>query len=354
MSIKWYNIFMNKKFVAIDLFCGVGGLTHGLQKAGIDVRVGIDNDNTCKFAYEKNNRSKFIEKDIKDIKGKDLKHYYKGADVKVLVGCAPCQTFSTHSIKIKKNKDLESDTRWGLLTEFSRLVSELQPDIVSMENVPLLEKENVFKNFKKVLSDMGYLVNYRIVDCSKYGMPQKRRRLVLLASRIGMVEVPEPTNKKKTVKDVIGHLPRISQGKACKRDSLHVASKLTPINIERIKCSKAGGTWRDWPKKLRVNCHKKNSGSTYSSVYGRMGWDKPSPTITTQFNRYGTGRFGHPTQNRALTLREGAMLQTFPKKYKFFKDIDDTSKVKIGIHIGNAVPVELGKIIGKQIVKSTK
>ncbi len=343
---------MDKKFVAIDLFCGIGGLTHGLIKAGIDVRAGIDNDVTCKFAYEDNNDSKFIESDIKNIKGKDLEKYYRGADVKILVGCAPCQTFSTHSIKIRKNKNLKEDIRWSLLKEFSRLVSELKPDIVSMENVPLLEKQKVFSNFKNSLLKLGYDVKYKIINCSKYGMPQKRRRLVLLASRIGEIDIPEANNKKKSVRDVIADLPRVLPGRVNKKDPLHVAPSLTLINIERIKYSKPGGTWRDWPKKLRVNCHKKNSGSTYSSVYGRMAWDKPSPTITTQFNRYGTGRFGHPVQNRALTLREGAILQTFPKKYRFFKDINNISKTQIGIHIGNAVPVELGRIVGKAIIKT--
>ena len=200
-----------KKIVAIDLFCGVGGLTHGLIKAGIDVRAGIDNDGTCKFAYEKNNSSEFIKESIRNIKGKNLKKYYKGADVKVLVGCAPCQTFSTHSTKLRKQFDLKKDKRWNLLTEFSRFIDDLKPHIVSMENVPLLLKQKVFIDFKNNLLKSGYEVSYEIVNCSKYGMPQNRRRLVLLASKMGKIEIPKPNNKIKTVNNKINslHAPKL-------------------------------------------------------------------------------------------------------------------------------------------------
>ena len=341
-----------KKIVAIDLFCGVGGLTHGLIKAGIDVRAGIDNDETCKFAYEKNNSSEFIKESIRNIKGKNLKKYYKGADVKVLVGCAPCQTFSTHSTKLRKQFDLKKDKRWNLLTEFSRFIDDLKPHIVSMENVPLLLKQKVFIDFKNNLLKSGYEVSYEIVNCSKYGMPQNRRRLVLLASKMGKIEIPKPNNKIKTVKEVLTKFDSIKAGEMSLSDSLHVSPKLSSINLKRIKKSKQGGTWRDWPKDLIVKCHKKKTGSTYSSVYGRMNWDKPSPTITTQFNRYGTGRFGHPKQNRALSLREGAVLQTFPKNYKFIENKNSFSETKIAKHIGNAVPVELGKVIGRAIINN--
>ena len=341
----------SKKLKAVDLFCGVGGLTYGLKNAGIEVVAGVDNDETCKFAYEKNNKSKFINKDIRDLKKQDIAPLFKGADVKILVGCAPCQTFSTHSTKLRKNGGLKSDSRWTLLNEFSRLIKEVKPDVVSMENVPLLNKQYIFKKFEKDLKSLKYNVNYKIIDCSKYGVPQKRRRLVLLASKNKEINILEPKNHIKTVRDTIELLPKISSGKFCKKDYLHTSSKLSDLNIKRIKKSKPGGTWRDWPFDLRADCHKKKTGSTYSSVYARMEWDKPSPTITTQFHRYGTGRFGHPTQNRALSLREGALLQGFPKGYDFIENKRNFSTVKLGIHIGNAVPPKLGEIIGKSIIR---
>ena len=241
----------------------------------------------------------------------------------------------------RQNGELKKDERWNLLKEFTRLIRELNPDIVSMENVPLLEKQGVFRRFKNSIKKDGYEIEYRIVDCAEYGIPQKRRRLVLLASKIGKISLPNIKTKQKTVKDAIKGLPKIKAGSFHKKDPIHLASNLIDLNLERIRLSKPGGTWRDWPEELRAECHRKKTGSTYSSVYARMEWNKPSPTITTQFYRFGTGRFGHPTQDRALSLREGAILQTFPKEYKFVEKENNFSSVRLGIHIGNAVPPKL-------------
>ena len=179
-----------------------------------------------------------------------------------------------------------------------------------------------------------------------YGVPQNRKRLVLLASKFGAIELPQPNEQIKTVRDAIGTLPQIQAGETCCRDKLHSARSLSKINIERIKQSKPGGTWRDWDQCLRLKCHSKSSGKTYPSVYGRMLWDKPSPTITTQFYGYGNGRFGHPEQNRAISFREGALLQTFPSDYIF----NPTATAReLGMQIGNAVPVKLAEIIGLAI-----
>ena len=341
---------------AVDLFCGVGGLTYGLQKSGIKVSAGVDSDVTCKYAYEHNNNSTFIGEDIRNVQGKDLEKFYGKNDVKILVGCAPCQTFSAHSIKARKKKDLTKDCRWNLLKDFSRLIQEVGPEVVSMENVPLLQKQKVFEDFVRNLKKLGFFVSYEIVDCSLYGIPQKRRRLVLLASRIGKISLREPKRsvRKRKVKDVIGGVECISAGERSEKDFLHQAASLNKDNFKRIQKSKPGGTWRDWPEDLRTDCHRKKTGSTYSAVYGRMEWDKPSPTITTQFYRYGTGRFGHPEEDRALSLREGALLQTFPKKYDFVEDKTNFSMVRVGVHIGNAVPPKLGEIIGETIKNHVK
>lgn len=336
---------------SVDLFCGVGGLTHGLLKSGIKVRAGVDLDTSCKYAYEANNKAKFIEANISKVTGEQLKKYWKDDEVKVLVGCAPCQPFSPHTNKIK---DKEQGSKWNLLNEFIRLVKETEPDIVSMENVTNLSNKKIFKNFVSRLKRLGYKVQHHNVYCPNYGIPQKRRRLVLLASKFGHINIIAPTHKKekhKTVRDAIAHLEPVESGERSKKDILHFTTRLTEINIKRIKASLPNGTWEDWDKSLRLECHKKESGKTYKSVYGRMSWNEPSPTITTQFYNYGTGRFGHPEQDRALTIREASILQSFPAKYKFVEKNKEVSITKIGTHIGNAVPVNLGFAIGKSILK---
>ncbi|MDD2890223.1 MAG: DNA (cytosine-5-)-methyltransferase [bacterium] len=340
---------MENKFVAIDLFCGIGGLTNGLQQAGIKVIAGIDNDASCKYAFETNNDSRFIEGDISKITGEYLNGLYPKDAIKILVGCAPCQTFSQHTLK---NKNREKDERWGLLYHFLRLIKESSPDIISMENVPQLRKYSVFHDFVEGLKEEKYFVYYRLVDCQKYGIPQRRIRLVLLASKKKTLELVPETHEPKDyvpIKEVIRHLPSIKAGETYRKDPLHKSLKLSPVNKERIKHSKQGGSWLDWDDDLKLECHKRKGGATYKSVYGRMKWNQPAPTITTQFYSYGTGRFGHPTQNRAISLREGAILQTFSENYKFCPEGSEVFFSEIGRHIGNAVPVELGKIIGKSI-----
>jgi len=341
-----------RKLVAVDIFCGIGGLTYGLQQSGINVVAGIDSDSSCKYAYEENNNAKFIEKDIKNVTGKEINKLFPKNSIRILVGCAPCQTFSQHTTKIKNR---EKDDRWGLLYQFLRLIQESEPDIISMENVPQLRKYPIFDDFVNGLKKEGYLVVYKVAYCPRYGIPQTRKRLLLLASKIGEIDFINETNDPSnypSIRSKIKHLPKIKDGEISKKDALHRTWKLSKINKKRIKNSKPGGSWLDWNEELRLECHKKKGGSTYKAVYGRMSWNKPSSTITTQFFSYGTGRFGHPEQNRAISLREGAILQTFPEDYKFFKDEEKIIFTQIGRHIGNAVPVKLGKIIGESIKNS--
>ncbi|OGU80357.1 MAG: DNA (cytosine-5-)-methyltransferase [Ignavibacteria bacterium RBG_16_35_7] len=341
---------------AIDLFCGIGGLSYGLKKAGIPVVAGIDSDDSCRYAFEKNVEGDFLAKDIAKIKGKEIKKkYWLEKDViKILVGCAPCQPFSPYTNKIK-NKKISS--RWRLLNEFSRLIEEIKPEIVSMENVPNLSNQKIFKDFVTFLNYHNYFVTYSNFYCPDYGIPQKRLRLVLLASKYRKIEFISRTHTPEnyiSLRKAINHLSPIGSGEICESDPLHRTMRLSEINLKRIKASKPKGTWLDWEKDLRLKCHKKKSGNSYQSVYGRMSWDEPSSTITTQFYNYGTGRFGHPEQNRAITIREAAILQTFPIGYKFYKKKEDISIVRLGIHIGNAVPPRLGYVIGKSILKHIK
>lgn len=340
---------------AVDLFCGVGGLTHGLEQTGINVVAGIDVDPMCKYAYEKNNKAEFIQKDIRQLTSIELSKLYPSTGIKLLVGCAPCQPFSSHT---RKYKDRHQDKRWDLLYDFGRLIEEGKPDIVVFENVTPIRKERVYKDFVEKFDSFDYDIWEDMIYCPDYGIPQKRRRLVLIASVLGRLDPLSKTHSLsgqhglapyQTVKDAIGELPPIDAGHGCESDHLHRSCKLLSKNMERIKQSKAGGTWEDWDEDLRVPCHRKPSGKTYKSVYGRMKWDEPSPTITTQFHNYGTGRFGHPEQHRALSFREGALLQTFPMDYDFVDpDIPLTIK-RIGTYIGNAVPVKLATIIGENI-----
>jgi DNA (cytosine-5)-methyltransferase 1 len=343
------------KLSTIDLFCGIGGLSYGLTKAGIPVVAGIDSDDSCQYAFEKNIKGEFLGRDIETIHKKDIEKYWIDNDIiKILVGCAPCQPFSSHSNKIKNRK---RTARWHLLNEFSRLIVESKPNIVSMENVPNLANQKIFKDFVITLNKLGYFVTYSNVYCPDYGIPQKRLRLVLLASKFSKIELIPKTHLPENyinLKNAIGHLVPIDSGEICQGDPLHRTTKLSQINVKRIKASKPNGTWLDWEKSLRLKCHKKKTGRSYKSVYGRMAWDEPSSTITTQFYNYGTGRFGHPEQNRAITIREAAILQSFPLEYKFYKNVSDITLTKLGIHIGNAVPPTLGYVIGKSILKHIK
>lgn len=224
-----------------------------------------------------------------------------------------------------------------------------------MENVPGLALQPVWMEFVRSLRRNGYKVSWSEVDCTDYGIPQSRRRLVLIASRLGKIQLLRPTDTKaKTVRETIESLPRIGAGEGSPTDPLHVSASLSPINVRRIRASKAGGTWRDWPIELRADCHAKESGKTYPSVYGRMEWEKPAPTMTTQCYGFGNGRFGHPEQDRAISLREAALLQSFPVEYSFLDKADKVSFSKLGTLIGNAVPPKLGEAIGKSIVEHMK
>jgi DNA (cytosine-5)-methyltransferase 1 len=335
----------------VDLFCGIGGLTHGLIQAGLNVVAGIDCDPSCEFAYTVNNGNLFVGKDIEIITGEEINSLLNGFDIKILVGCAPCQPFSTHSNKIT-DEVKKQNSKWNLLNHYLRIVKETKPHILSMENVPNLSNKQIFDDFVSALRDMNYYVSYKNIYCPDYGIPQKRRRLVLLASLYGEIPLIAPTHKKnkyRTVKDAIGTLPQVASGEVSTADMLHFTTRLSEKNLKRIQASKPNGTWEDWPDDLLLECHKKDSGKTYKSVYGRMAWNEPSPTITTQFFNIGTGRFGHPEQDRAITIREAAILQTFPTDYQFYKKNDRISMNRIGMHIGNAVPVHLGYIIGSSI-----
>ncbi len=333
----------------VDLFCGVGGLTHGFVNESFDVVAGYDIDSSCRFAYEENNDATFFQKDISTVEGKEILELFGDTDVKILVGCSPCQPFSTYSYKH------QDENKYSLLNQFARLVTEVQPDIVSMENVPRLAEFNkapIFSTFLQTLKNNGYKTSWEIVHCPDYGIPQNRNRLVLLASKYGKIKLIPKTHTPEnyvTVEDTIKNLESLESGQISKTDFLHRASKLSSLNLKRIKQSTQGGSWKvDWDESLWLECHKKDTGKNYVSVYGRMKWDEPAPTMTTHCTGLGNGRFGHPEQDRAITLREASLFQTFPPNYKFAESSNFNVK-KISTHIGNSVPVKLGQVIAKSI-----
>ncbi|WQO29847.1 DNA cytosine methyltransferase [Microvirga lotononidis] len=332
----------------VDLFCGAGGLTHGFRLEGFMVAAGVDVDEDCRYAFEHNNSAPFIRKDVTSLRASELRELFYKGEPTILVGCAPCQPFSTYNQK-------NDDPKWRLVERFGNLIVKTLPDVVSMENVPRLldfQDGKVFKKFVRKLTNAGYFVYHDVVFLPDYGLPQRRSRLVLLASRHGEIELEEPQvepDEYVTVEETIGGLPKLTAGASDPNDPLHSASRMSDLNLRRIRASRPGGTWLDWDEELVASCHKVATGRGYMSVYGRMRADEPSPTITTQFFGFGNGRFGHPIQDRALSLREGAMLQSFPKSYAFLPPGKRIEFKKLGRMIGNAVPVLLGQVIARSI-----
>ena len=332
----------------VDLFCGAGGLSHGFLLEGFRVAAGLDVDADCRFPFEQNNQAHFVQGDLASFRGRQVSKLFAPNLPQVLVGCAPCQPFSTYNHN-------NTDPQWKLLAEFGRIVSETRPQVVSMENVPQLTKfrgGQVFHAFLDTLRRSGYRVHWQIAFAPDYGVPQRRRRLVLLASRLGQIELEPPTHAPDsylTVRDAISEFPALTAGEVHPDDPLHRCSRLSSLNLARIRVAKAGGTWHDWDDSLVADCHKADTGRTYSSVYGRMEWGSPAPTITTLFYGFGNGRFGHPEQDRALSLREGSILQSFPPLYRFTAPGKRVRFKTLGRMIGNAVPVELARAIARSV-----
>ena len=338
----------SRKPAAVDLFCGAGGLSYGMQQAGVTIAGGIDIDPACRHPFESNVKAGYYERDIANISSDFVASIFPRWGVRVLAGCAPCQPFSTYT-----NPKSVRTRQWQLLDKFGEIMLELQPEIVTMENVPRLAKHSVFQSFLSVLDLADYHYDHWVVRCADYGVPQTRSRLVLLASKLGDIELVPSTHADGefvTVSDTIQGLDEIEAGNTSETDPLHKSSGLSEMNLDRIRNSTPGGTWRDWDDSLRAACHARESGRTYPSVYGRMRWDRPAPTITTQFHGFGNGRFGHPAQDRAISLKEGALLQTFPENYSFVPDGDTIRISSVARLIGNAVPVRLGEAIGRSII----
>ena len=342
-------------FSAIDFFCGGGGMTCGLEQAGIHVIAGVDYDKSVKDTYEFNNPdSCFIFSDIKRLRSSFFEEKLgirKSDDNLIFVGCSPCQFYSAINTDRSKAKNTKN-----LLMSFVRFVDYYRPGYVLVENVPGIEtnKDSILPKFLKKLINIGYTTIVKdVVDLSYYGVPQSRKRFSLIATRLAGVNVclPLPEKEPSILKDFIGEangFPRISAGHKDASPFYHSCSALSMINMRRIKKTRHnGGSRLEWSNdpELQLPCYVGKDDS-FTDNYGRMAWNKPSPTITTKFMSISNGRFGHPEEDRALSVREGASIQTFPKSYVFkTTSMRDAARI-----IGNAVPCEYAKRLGLAII----
>lgn len=323
---------MSTKLTAIDLFSGCGGLTQGLVDAGFKVLCAVEIDKKARATYKLNHpRVPLVGEDIRAVSIENIlkETNLEREDLDLLAGCPPCQGFS--SIRRKNKPKAVLDSRNDLIDEFSRLAIGLRPKLIMLENVPGLIQYSKFKKFVKTLKLAGYSVVYEVLDVMNYGVPQRRKRLILSANRVGPAVIASPIKSIVSVKSAIGHLPIAGTS----GDKLHDALSDRSLRVQALIAAipKDGGSRSSLPKSLQLRCHTKTTG--FSDVYGRMKWDAPSPTITGGCGSPSKGRFLHPQENRGITLREASLLQGFPRSYKF--DIEH-GKEAICLMIGNALP----------------
>jgi DNA (cytosine-5)-methyltransferase 1 len=342
---------------AVDFFCGGGGMSYGMQEAGIKVLAGIDFEPACKETYEANiNDAQFLLEDVFKLTEQDLQKKLdlkKNDDDLILIGCSPCQFWSIINTDKKKSKKSKN-----LLVEFKRFVEYFKPGYVVVENVPGVlrkKKESGLDDFITWLNENEYNVHFKVHNVNDYGVPQSRKRFTLIANRVSdrVIEPLKEEGKKPVLADYIGvdnGFPKVKAGNRDESDFMHTVAGLNEINIKRLqKTKKNGGSRTSYmkDKKLAPSCHY-NDGVNFKDTYGRMSWNKPASTITTKFFSISNGRFAHPEENRAISLREGAVLQSFPKTYKF----RGTSIGSIARIIGNAVPPRYAERIGLAIINS--
>jgi DNA (cytosine-5)-methyltransferase 1 len=334
----------------VDFFCGCGGTSAGLRAAGMRILAGLDMEHDSAQTYRANfSDAAFIERDIRDVDPGEISAAIDrtpGARL-VMSACAPCQPYTNFFRKSASRRPERT-----LLLRLLPFLDHLTPDYVFVENVPGLHKvpgSSTFNRFVAGLRRRNYKLAWRVVDCRAYGVPQRRRRLVLLASRHGPIVIPAPSHGPgakpySTVRDWIARYPPIRHGEQHLVIPNHQAALLTDLNLERLRATPEGGGRADWPERLRLSCHAEHRG--HSDVYGRMAWDSTAPVLTTKCTSISNGRYGHPDQDRPISVREAAALQTFSDDFVFVGKIKSTTR-----QVGNAVPVLLARAMGAAFIQ---
>lgn len=336
---------MNKKykFNAIDLFSGCGGLSEGLKQAGFKVIAGVEVDKNAATAYRMNHADTVLfEDDIRKLDSGKILKLLKGSPLHLLAGCPPCQGFS--SLRKLNRKFAVRDKRNSLIDEYYRFIEELNPLTIMLENVPGIVDYTLFKAIVRKLRKLGYNIVYKVVNVANYSVPQRRKRLVLVGSKICKIDIANGLNTITTVKAALNKLKKNN-----KNDELH---KIYPKHTEHIQkmislIPKNGGSRKDLPEQYTLECHKKKNVG-FNDVYGRLRWDTVSSTITGGCLNPSKGRFLHPEEGRCISAREAALLQTFPIDYKFPTDIP---RAELALLIGNALPPEFSRIQAENIFR---
>jgi DNA (cytosine-5)-methyltransferase 1 len=330
----------------VDFFCGCGGTSQGFRQAGMNIALGIDIDPIAGKTFQANfPEASFVLGDIREISAVKLRAHLPPRPW-LFSGCAPCQPFSAQN-----NTRSSRDRRRSLLGEFARFVLKWRPEYVFVENVPGLQRVGgggPLGRFRRLIRDAGYQDDLKILPALWFGVPQRRERLVLVAAKGRSVSLPEATHGPRglpyaTVRAWISGLPSLRAGGRDSADPVHAASALSKTNTRRILATPEGKGREAWPKELWLKCHREHYGHT--DVYGRLAWDKPSAGLTTRCNSFSNGRFGHPVEPRALSAREAACLQTFPRSFQFFGNLESMAR-----QIGNAVPPLMAQRVGEAIL----